>query len=221
MRVQELMTRGVVSVRPDTPLKDVARLLVEHRIGGVPVVDQDGVVLGVVSESDFAIKELSSDHIRRTRLDQLLGRPNRDADRVAATTAGEAMTQPAVIIDNPKTSVREAATLMVDRNINRLPVTDSGRLVGILTRGDLVRMFAQPDSAILDQLRQELRAVDGLAVAKVENGIATIVGTVKTRAMADAAMNIAEKVAGVVAVNRDGLAWSEESERDYTVLARP
>lgn len=209
MRVDELMTRNVIAVRPDTPLKDVARLLVKHRIGGVPVVDDDNVVLGVVSESDFAIKELSSDHVHQSKLDRLLGRPNRDAERVAATTAAEAMARPAITIDDPAGSVRDAATVMVERNINRLPVTESGRLVGILTRGDLVRMFAEPDDAIRDRLRHQLRAVDGLTVDRVEDGVATLSGTVGTKTVAEAAIHIAEKVDGVVAVAWNGLGWRE------------
>ncbi|HET9457147.1 MAG TPA: CBS domain-containing protein [Candidatus Limnocylindrales bacterium] len=203
------MTRNVIAVRPDTPLKDVARLLVKHRIGGVPVVDDDNVVLGVVSESDFAIKELSSDHVHQSKLDRLLGRPNRDAERVAATTAAEAMARPAITIDDPAGSVRDAATVMVERNINRLPVTESGRLVGILTRGDLVRMFAEPDDAIRDRLRHQLRAVDGLTVDRVEDGVATLSGIVGTKTVAEAAIHIAEKVDGVVAVAWNGLGWRE------------
>lgn len=215
MRVYELMTHDVVAVPPDTTLKEVARLLVDHRIGGVPVIDDDRVVLGVVSESDFVIKELSSDNVRRSRFDQLLGRAKQDAARVAARMAGEAMTAPAITIDGTA-SVREAAIKMVERNINRLPVTESGRLVGILTRGDLVGLFAQPDSAIADRLRHLLRAVDGLVVERVENGIATLAGTVETRVMAETAAHLAEVADGVVAVNRDRLTWREDSDREPT-----
>src|SRR5450759_3673249 len=116
MRIDELMTRDVVAVRPETPLKDVARLLMKHRIGGVPVVDEDNVVLGVISESDFVIKEMGSDYVTRSRLDRLLGRANRESTRAAARTAGEAMSKPAISIDNPFASVREAAITMLEHN---------------------------------------------------------------------------------------------------------
>jgi len=213
MLVHDLMTRDVITVQPDTPLKTVARLLVEHRIGGVPVVDASGVVLGVVSESDFALKELGAEGSHQSRLARLLGRPNRDAERLLATTAGEAMTRPAVTVEEDTASVREATTLMIRRNINRLPVVNQGRLVGILTRGDVVRIFTQADEAILDRVQHELRAVDGLSVS-VEDGIVTLTGSMATRVMADVAVHVAERTAGVLAVNHEGLSWREEPERE-------
>ncbi len=217
MRVHEVMTREVITVHPETPLKDVARLLVEHRIGGVPVVDEDSKVLGVVSESDFAIKE-RGDEYAYARFGWLFGDAGRDATRImAARTAGEAMSAPPVTIEGRITCVREAATAMVEHNINRLPVIEDGRLIGIITRGDLVRVFVQPDSAIADKLRTALRAVDGLTVDSVENGIVMLTGSVETRAMAETAVRIAEAFDGVVAVNSDRIAWREETRREPSV----
>ena len=212
MRVDEVMTREVITVHPETPLKEVARLLVEHRIGGVPVVDAQDRVLGVVSESDFAIKERGGDYIPHSRLGWLFGDPGRDAARiVAARTAGEAMTAPAVTIEGRVASLREAAITMVEHDINRLPVTEDGRLVGIITRGDLVRVFVQPDAAIQEKLRAALHSVDGLMVEGVEDGIVTVSGTVESRALAETAIRIAEALDGVVGVNSDRLVWREKS----------
>ena len=220
MLVQDLMTRDVIAVRPDTPLVEVARLLVEHRIGGVPVVDEDNVVLGVVSETDFVIKERSADY-SRSRFDRLIGRSDKDAAKVAAKTAGEAMTTPAIAIEGRVASVREAAIAMLERDINRLPVTESGRLVGILTRGDLVRLFAEPESVIADRLRERLRAVDGVSIESVENGVATLVGFVETRAVAETAAALAGTMDGVIAVNRERLTWRVESDKDLAVPLIP
>ena len=135
MKVSDVMTRGAISVPPETPLRDLARLLSEERISGVPVVDADGRCLGVVSEADVLVKQLSRPLSRRLPLEWLLGESH-DPDelrRRAATTAAEAMTSPAVTIDQDR-PLREAATLTVDRGINRLPVVADDRLVGTLSR---------------------------------------------------------------------------------------
>ena len=211
MRTIDVMTRKVISARPDTPLKEVARLLSEHGIGGMPVVDADGAVLGVVSESDFLLKERGRKHARRSRFAQLFGQPSPDAAVIAARTAGELMTSPAVMIDQTA-SVRDAAILMSDRRINRLPVTESGRLVGIITRGDVVGLYAQSDRILDARLHEALRAVDGLVIEGITNGVVTLAGTVATRALAESVVDVAAGVDGVVAVNADRVATSDPEE---------
>ena len=206
MRTYDVMIRNVISVRPDTPLKEVARLLSDHGIGGVPVTDENGLVLGVVSESDFLVKEKGRDYVRQSRLARLLGQPNPDVAKVIARTAGEAMTTPAVTIDSKSASVRYAARVMSDCGINRLPVTESGLLVGIITRGDIVRLYAQPDPILEKRVHDALRAIDGLIVEGVKDGVVTLGGTVATRALVDAAVDVAGAVDGVVGVNADQLA---------------
>lgn len=154
MRVADVMTTEVLTVRPETTLKEVARLLGAHGISGAPVVDEGGHVLGVVSEADILAKE-------RTprppgRIDRLLGR-REPADRKAlARTAGEAMTTPAVTIAAHR-RLDVAAALMLDRGVNRLPVVDrAGVLVGIVTRADLVRAFVHGDERIAREIREEV-----------------------------------------------------------------
>lgn len=208
MRTIDVMTRTVISARLDTPLKKVAQMLSEHGIGGMPVVDADGAVLGVVSESDFLLKERGREHARRSRFARLFGLPSPDAAVIAARTAGELMTTPAVTIDQTA-SVRDAAILMSDHQINRLPVTESGRLVGIITRGDVVGLFARSDQILNARLHEALRAVDGLTIGDVTDGVVTLGGTVASRALAESVVDIAAGVDGVVAVNADGLATSE------------
>lgn len=212
MRIYDVMTTDVVAVHPDTPLKEVARLLTEHRIGGMPVVDAENVVIGVISESDFVIKERGADYLPDSIVDRLTGRTARDARRVAATTAGEAMTAPAVTIEGRIASVREAAITMLDHRINRIPITEHGRLVGIITRGDLVRLYARPDEQIAEHLRDVLRAVDGLVVERVEDGVVTLAGTVASTSLADAAVRLAESIEGVVGVERDELSARAEED---------
>lgn len=205
MRIYDVMIRNVISVRPDTPLKEVARLLADHGIGGVPVTDEDGLVLGVVSESDFLIKEKGRDYVHQSRLARLLGQPNPDFAKVMARSAGEAMTAPALTIDSKIASVREAAIVMSNRGINRLPVTESGHLVGIITRGDIVRLYAKSDPILEKRVRDALRAIDGLIVEGVKDGVVMLGGTVATRALVDSAVDVAGAVDGVVAVNAERL----------------
>jgi CBS-domain-containing membrane protein len=212
VRIYDLMTREVVSVRPETPLKEVAQLLVDHGIGGVPVTDSMGIVLGVVSESDFVTKELGREYARRSRLARLFGQPSPDAAKIEATTAAEAMTAPAVTIEGRIATVREAAIVMAEHGINRLPVIEDGRLVGIITRGDLVRIFAESDGILAERVGRRLHAVDGLAVDEVRNGVVTLSGTVESQELAKTAIEIARTTDGVVGVDAERVAWRSARE---------
>ena len=143
LKVRDVMARSVVTVDPTTPLKDVAGSLVDNRISGVPVVDSLGTVLGVVSEADLLVKEQGAEAIRHRRLVRFFGDSSESRAqlaKLAAVTAGEAMTAPAVTLGSAR-PISEAAALMTARKINRLPVVDGGRLVGIVTRADLVRAY--------------------------------------------------------------------------------
>jgi len=154
MKVSDVMNRDVVVVSPRMPLKEVARVLVNHHFSGVPVIDDDGKVLGVVSEGDILVKErapgsATSIFGRALELETWAGKHQ-------ARDAGGAMTAPAVTI-GPARSVSEAAGLMLDRSVNRLPVVDAdGKLVGIVTRADLVRAFVRDDSEIAREIRDDV-----------------------------------------------------------------
>jgi CBS domain-containing protein len=211
VRVNELMTRDVVAVRPWTPLKEVAGLMLEHRISGVPVVDNDGMVVGVISESDFLLKERGRDAVRPSPLVWLVGEQKQtrhERSVIDATTAQHAMTSPAVTIDGSAT-VRDAATLMVDRRVNRLPVTESGHLVGIITRSDLLRPYLRSDAQIADAVRLALHAADGVQVDSVVRGIVQLSGQAASHEMAQTVIKVAESVDGVMAVRSHRLTWPE------------
>jgi CBS-domain-containing membrane protein len=152
VHVSEVMTTDVLSARPTMTLKDVARVLAARGISGLPVVDDDDHVLGVVSEADILSKE------RRPTRDPRGWSARRAPARQKseARTAGEAMTSPAVTV-GPEHRVDRAAALMLDCGINRLPVVDGDRrLVGIVTRADLVRAFASSDERIQREIRDEV-----------------------------------------------------------------
>lgn len=211
MNVRDAMTTDVLTVLPGTPLKQVASLLVDHRISGVPVVSATQELLGVVSEADFVMKEAAGATARRSLLHWLVG-DSKDARRlearVHATTAGEAMTAPAVSItaDRP---LREAASMMAGAGVNRLPVLENGRLVGILTRADIVRAFARSDAELDDVVRAAVAAVDGLRVIGVRNGVVTLAGTVAHAALVPSVRALIAQIDGVIAVDDSGVAWLE------------
>jgi CBS domain-containing protein len=212
VRICDLMSRDVITVRPETPLKEVARLLAEHAVSGLPVVSESNVVVGVVSESDFMIKERGRANIPRSPLRWLLGDTERELARVEATTAGEVMTTPPITIEGRFASVREAAIVMAGHNINRLPVTESGTLVGIITRGDLLRVYTRSDETIEAAARDALRAVESIVIEGVHEGIVTLVGTGESKALVETTVQIAEAIDGVVAVDTARLTWREEPE---------
>ena len=203
MKVEQVMTREVVTVRPSTPLREVAQILTGRRISGLPVVADDGSVLGVVSGADLLVKERSPE-LPRGRLHRARGtRP-----LLAARTAGEAMTAPAVCIGSDR-PLSEAADLMTTRHVSRLPVAEAdGTLVGIVTRADLVRAFLRSDAEIEQELH-ELLGDNGLDV-EVAGGEVTLRGVVATRRDAVEATRRARTVTGAVGVC-SRLLWSERT----------
>jgi len=212
MLVREVMTRKVISVNEDTPLKDVAALMLQHRISGLPVVDGDRV-LGIVSETDVLFKERGASFPRPG----LFGRRSNPftpsmSRKFSARTAGEAMTAPAITIAG-RAGVCDAAALMLEHRVNRLPVVDKGRLVGIVTRADLVRTFTRSDDDIERELRNDvlLRMLwiqpDTVGV-DVSGGEVQFRGKVENELAASALVALARRVPGVVSVESE-LKWPQ------------
>jgi len=144
MKVSEVMSERPFTVTRDMPLRLVATRMLEYGISGMPVVE-DGRVVGVVSETDILFKERTLPE--RATLREWLAHYPEDPPRakVEARTAGEAMTAPAVTIA-PGRTVADAAALMLDLQIDRLPVVSGGFLVGLVSRSDIIRAFAnEPD----------------------------------------------------------------------------
>lgn len=210
MRIDTIMRREVLTVRPATPLREVARLLVERGISGLPVVDEEGAVLGVVSEADFVLKESGAPKHRRGLERFFGGAPEANA-KVEATTAGEAMTAPAITVGSV-TSLQEAARIMVERAVNRLPVVDDGRLVGIVTRADVVRAFVRTDEElqriVVDDVVLGAMWMDPAKVTvEVADGIVTIGGTLEKRSDGPILERLVRSVPGVIDVRMEA-GWS-------------
>lgn len=203
MRVADLMTTDVVTVTPETSLRDAAALLAERRISGLPVVDTEGRVVGVLSEADIVAK--AGGPSREHRLLGWLLDPDVDlADKIAARTVSDAMSAPPLTIDAQR-PVYEAAKVMASEGINRLPVVDGERLVGIVTRADVVRAFARSDEEIAAEisdeiLRRTMWLEPGSVTVRVENGVVTLEGEVDSEADAELLPLFVSRVPGVVSV---------------------
>jgi CBS domain-containing protein len=220
MDVKDLMTTNVVTVTPETTLKEVANLLVERGIAGVPVCRPDGHVVGVLSESDILWKEIrplpEDNHLLLRLLDSAYG----DDKRAKAKTAGEAMSAPAITIE-PDAPVARAARIMLEYMINRLPVVSDGRLVGILARSDLVRAFRRPDDEIAGEIRDDVLHslwVDPEEISiTVLDGEVAIAGEVENRSTANAIEKWIRRVPGVTSL-RSELRW-EVDDRSHKLAA--
>jgi CBS domain-containing protein len=201
LKVESVMTKDVLSVRPETTLKDVARLLAGAGISGVPVTTPEGQLLGVVSEADILAKERRPPEGGHTRH----GRRGAGAEgKAEARTAGEAMTSPAITV-TPHGRVDSAAALMLDRGVNRLPVVEDGRLVGIVTRADLVRAFGGTDERIESEIRGEVLLHELWLDPRefelsVEEGAVEIAGRFESDEQRDIAAQRLRLVPGVVSV---------------------
>jgi CBS domain-containing protein len=200
MRVVDVMTAPAVAVGPETPLKNVAELLASSGFSGVPVVDAQQHVLGVVSEADILVKERGQLERGRRR-----GKARRMWAKQDARTAAEAMSWPVFTIGSTA-RIDVAAATMLDRDVNRLPVVDGeGVLIGIITRADLVRAFLHGDDEIANEIRQgvlvgELWLDPDLFVVRVKRGEVTIEGPIAGDALM-VLVRRASLVPGVVSVD--------------------
>jgi CBS-domain-containing membrane protein len=209
--VQDVMTREVVAVQGPTPFKELVRLLNEHRVTAVPVLDDTGrTVVGVVSESDLALKEVAPLREAHTRVFETIQHRDERA-KAASLTAAELMTAPGVTV-GPQEPVAAAARRMYDRRVKRLPVVDhSGALVGIVTRADLLKVFLRSDDElrfdVLDHVTGDLlRLPPGMVEVQVSDGIVRLAGRVRLRSQALNLEKVTGAVDGVVAVE-SRLTW--------------
>lgn len=221
MKVSDVMTEKVFTVGPDTPLKTVATRMLEYGVSGMPVVDGDRV-LGVISETDILFKERTAPD-RKGLVDWLVHyAEDPPLAKLEARTAGEAMTTPAVTIASGR-SVADAAALMLELSIDRLPVVDGDSLAGIVTRTDLVRAFTRGDEEIERDIREDgiLRRF-WLSTATVnitvEEGVVALEGRVASKELADSIVEFAEQTPGVVSVESK-LTWPKTKPRREPTLA--
>jgi CBS domain-containing protein len=199
MTVADVMTYGAVSATADTPYQDLVDLIETRSVDAVPVIDRFSLVLGVVSASDLLHKiEFAGGGDPPRIFESRRHRQNRR--RAAGMVARELMTAPAVTVFKG-TPVAEAARLMETAGVRRLPVVDDlGRLVGMVTNRDLLKVFLRPDAAIRDHVTALLSTVDGEFTAEADNGVVRVRGTVDRRSVAERLTARIEAVDGVVSV---------------------
>jgi CBS domain-containing protein len=221
-RVKDVMTTDVVSVRESAQYKDIVAVLRELHVSALPVLDEADHLVGVVSEADLLLKEVGQEALG----DYLISSGRRgERAKAAGVTAAELMTTPAVTI-GPGGSLADAARLMHDRHVKRLPVVDqAGRLVGIVSRVDLLSVFDRPDSQIRAAVLEDIIAGDfaldpDAFDVQVASGIVTITGQVETQALARQLLGALRHAEGVVGV-RSRLRFPRPDPSGGVVRLRP
>ena len=203
LTVRDVMTRDVVTVRPDTPFAEIVELLEHHRISAVPVVDRGGVVVGLVSEADLMPKLRLGASRHGTRW--LVGSRVRSARAKAAGTVARDLMSTHLVTAMPNTWVVAAARRMDDAGVRRLVVVDDlGRLEGIVSRHDLLTLYRRPDAEIREELLRALRRQRPDSGARlgivIDRGTVTITGEVPHVSLVAQAVYLAGQVPGVIDV---------------------
>jgi CBS domain-containing protein len=208
-KVGSVMTTEVVRATYGTPFKEVARLLGEHRVSGLPVVDEDDRVVGVVSETDLMAHQAEAPDPygpkKRFRFAELTRSARHRAAKATARTAGQLMTEPPVTVHADDTIV-EAARTMAQHRVERLPVLDEEqRLVGIVTRRDVLQVF---EEVLVRALWQAPRSID----VSVVEGVVTLSGQMERKSETEIAVSMTRRTDGVVAVV-DHLSYRRDDSR--------
>ncbi|MFJ9668844.1 CBS domain-containing protein [Streptomyces sp. NPDC101219] len=205
-KVGSVMTTDVVRADYGTPFKEVARLLAAHRISGLPVVDEDDRVIGVLSQTDLITRQAATPGPRRRfPFPGLTRGARRQAAKANARTAGRLMTEPPVTTHADDTVVQAART-MARHQVERLPVLDEeDRLVGIVTRRDLLQVFLRSDREIRDEVIEEVLtrtlwlAPNSIDVSVVE-GVVVLSGCMERKSETEIALSMTRRIDGVVGV---------------------
>ncbi|RSM85170.1 CBS domain-containing protein [Kibdelosporangium aridum] len=201
LKVQDVMTRDVTAVREDTPYKEIVSRLVNSEVSGLPVLSPTGVVVGVVSEGDLLFNEGSAGKHERWH-DVLHPTEARKAD---ARVARDLMSKPAVTIA-PNTPVRKAAALLARYSYKRLPVVDAvGKLVGIVSRRDVLGAFLRADEDIAGEVKHEVllrtMSIDPAEVdVDVTDGVVMLSGRLERKSHVTVVESLTHAVDGVVDV---------------------
>jgi len=193
MHVRDLMTTDVVAVAPSTTVRDAARMMFRYRVSGLPVVDPDDRVLGIITEGDFLAMEVER------------------ADTGAAAELVEEVMSSSVLTVSPDLEIIEAARFMHGNDVKRVIVVEDERMVGVISRFDVVAGFTRPDDLIEDEIREDLIRrvlfVDPETVdVVVSNGVVTLFGKIGTRTEVRLMEELTRRLDGVVDVENK-LQW--------------
>ena len=232
VKVESVMTREVVTAGPGTSMKDLAVMLSEHGVSGLPVVDEDGKLLGIVTEADLLWSEKAREPKRRSRFLEWFIDRNR-LEQIERPTpdlrASDLMTREVVTVE-PQTPVREAVGRLLEAGAKRLPVVDAeGRVVGIVSRTDLLRPILRTDEdirrEILEDVIVHVMLLDPADFdVQVNRGVVRLRGDLEFHGTKDILVHLADRTDGVVGVideltfrHEDREAWPAPHLRNWPV----
>jgi CBS domain-containing protein len=224
MQAENVMTRQVISIDPDATVLQAARLMLQHRISGLPVIDKAGKLVGIISEGDFLRRRETRTEHRRSRWLEFLMGPGRMADEYShshGSKVSEVMSTEVQAVDDV-TPLEDIVVLMERYRIKRVPVVCGGQVVGIITRSNLMHAMvslaraaqspAEDDAAIrerlLDELKKEQWAPAATTNVVVHDGVVELWGVIIDERQRVAIKVAAENIPGVKEVN-DHMVWIE------------
>ena len=203
MRLRELMTSDVITIGPEAPLKEAARRMIEAGVSGLPVTQADGSLVGIVTEADFVATEADR---RRKRPAGLLRFLFKEAEIPGQERlVGDVMSTDLITL-GPEADHAEAARLMQTEGVKRVPVVDeAGRIVGLVSRSDILRVFARSDAEVLEEIEgyviERVLWIDPKRVdVQCIDGNVTLRGRLETRSDAELLAELTSRVDGVMSV---------------------
>ena len=208
MRVVDVMTTDVVAAQPEWSLKQAARVMIDAGVSGLPVIGDNGEITGIITEADFIETEAGRMIGRQPLFDTVFG----EKRTRTPSTVEAAMTRSPITADR-NTTIAEAARLMIDRKVKRLPVVDpNAHLEGIVSRGDILVAFARDDEAIADAvergvIRRILMLESRDVSVHVADGVVMLSGQVPNRSDAKLLEELVGRIEGVIRCDSD-LVWS-------------
>ena len=219
MRIEQIMTKEVVTVTPATSIRAAAMLMADHGISGLPVVDEHRHLVGIISEGDLILRQRpwSRSSPRRPWWRGFFDDATslaREYGKVVGTTVGEVMTR-AVVSISPVFEIETAASILHARGFRRLPVVRDGTLIGVISRGDLVRALAtavpapaaRSDTQLVEAMKTRLAAEPWSSTAGfvvyVQHGVIFLWGVVPTEAEKAALETMARAIEGCTGVAND------------------
>jgi len=222
MHIRALMTPEVITVGPDTSLKEAARRMLSAGVSGLPVTE-DGRLIGIITEADFLTAEADRGVKRRAGLLRLFVRENGIPSQ--ERTVGDVMTSDVRTI-SPDADHVKAARIMKTNGVKRLPVVEDGKVVGLVSRSDMLRAFVRPDKEIVDEIRNHVMKkvmwVDPKRVAVTcDDGNLVLTGNMETKSDVELLIELTKRLDGVASVGNH-LTWEiDNTKLEMTGAPRP
>lgn len=223
MKLHELMTVDVITVGPDASLKEAARRMIQAGVSGLPVTNDDGTLVGVISEADFVKIEADRRGTKRARPLRWFTSNARMPE--SRRSVGDAMTKDVITL-GPGYDHVEAARVMTDAGIKRIPITGSNNeVLGLVSRSDILRAFTRSDREIIDEIvddvmRKVLWIEPGRVEVVCEDGEVLLTGHLETRSHAKLLVKLTRHLDGVVSV-QDQLTWEIDNTKLEMVSPPP